>query len=158
MKYFFCKTVSLLLGVVAMSGTAETLGQCLEKISPSTNQKVHYHKVPLVGKKEYLTFSKTGDELIFSYHNDEFPLVYHVLMFTEIRFFSNNGTFSLYTTTADRSNWQKAFVLSSPLTQKDLEKMKDIVKIQVLLTDETRVFSLDKKKNEVLVKAIACMH
>lgn len=157
MNYPLCKKVFFLLGMAAVSGLAETLGQCLEKISPSTHEKVHYHKVPLVGKKEYLTFSKTGDERIFSYHNDEFPLVYHVLMFTEIRFFSNRGAFSLYTTTADRSNWQRDFVLSSPLTPKDLEKMKDIIKIQVLLTDETRVFKLDKKKNEVLNKAIACM-
>jgi hypothetical protein len=153
--------VTFLLGVggLLMIGTNNGFGQCKETISPSNHKKVHYHMVPLSGPKEYLTFSKTGEERIFSYHNDEFGQVYHVQMFTEIRFLSSTGNFSLYSTisSTDRSNWQREFVLSSPLEPNVLEKMKGTVKIELLLPEEKRVFSIDSKKNQLLHKAIACM-
>lgn len=154
--------VTFLLGVIGLLTVdgSECFGQCKETISPSNNQKVHYHSVPLAGAKEYITLSRTGEERIFSYHNDEFNQVYHVLMFTEIRFSSAKGNFSLYSTisSTDRSNWQREFVISSPLEQKDLEKMKGTLKIEVLLPDDRRIFTIDSRKNQLLQKAIACMH
>lgn len=161
MKYSLCKKFHFLLGSVYLlfTGQPSLFAQCKEKISPSNRQKVHYHTVQLAGTKEYLTFSKTGQERIFSYNNDEFSQVYHVLTFTEIRFSSPGGHFSLFTTinSSDRSNWQREFVLSSPLEMKDLEKMKGTVKIEVMLPDERRVFTIDAKKNVLLNKALACM-
>ncbi|WP_353720329.1 hypothetical protein [Dyadobacter sp. 676] len=120
---------------------------------------MHYHSVRLSGPKEYLTLLKTGEERIFSYHNDEFNQVYHVLMFTEIRFSSVKGNFSLYATisSTDRSNWQREFVISSPVEPKDLEKMKGTVQIEVFLPDDKRIFRIDSRKNQLLQKAIACM-
>lgn len=151
---------TFLLGVAGLLIVAQNncFSQCLEKISPANHQKVHYHKIPLSGKKEYLILSRTGEERILSYHNEQISLVYHVLMFTEIKFSSSKGNFSLYSTTSDRSNWQPVFILSSPLTPSDLAKMKGTVKIEILLPEDTKVFTFDTQKNELLNKAIACMN
>ncbi|WP_090157458.1 hypothetical protein [Dyadobacter soli] len=153
---------TFLLGVFGLlvADRNACFAQCKETVSPSNNKKVHYHIVPLSGAKEYLTLTKTGEERVLNYHNDEFGQVYHVQMFTEIKFSSVKGNFSLYTTisSTDRSNWQSEFVLSTPVEPKELEKMKGTAQIEILLPDDKRVFKIDPKKNQLLHKAIACMH
>ncbi|MCE6987923.1 hypothetical protein [Dyadobacter sp. CY323] len=134
-----------------------SLAQCQEKLSESTKQKVHYHDIILSGKEEYLTFSGSGGEKIFSYHNEKIDLVYHVQMFTEVRFSSAKGQFSLYTTTSDRTRWQRCFTLSAPLTARELEKMKDAYKIEIILPEDHKVFSLDTRKGKELNDALACL-
>lgn len=153
---------TFLLGVLGLLTADKTrsFGQCKETISPSNHKKVHYHIVPLSGRKEYLTLTKTGEERILNYHNDEFGQVYHVHMFTEIKISSAKGNFSLYTTisSTDRSNWQSEFILSTPIEPKELEKMKGTMQIEVILPDEKRTYKVDSKKNHLLNKAIACMY
>jgi hypothetical protein len=157
-----CTKFAFLLGVISllMAGHNRCFAQCKETVSPSNHKKVHYHIVPLSGPKEYLTLVKTGEERILNYHNDEFGQVYHVQMFTEIRFASVKGNFSLYTTisSTDRSNWQSEFVLSTPIEPKELEKMKGTGQIEILLPDDKRIFKIDPQKNALLHKAIACMY
>lgn len=151
---------AFLLGVVGllMAGKDRCFAQCQETISPANHKKVHYHTIQLADKKEYLTLTRTGDERILSYHNERIGLVYYTQMFIEIRFWTPQGAFSLYTAANDRSNWQPIFVLASPVTPKELEKMKTATKIEVLLPEDTKVFNLDTRKNVLLNKAIACMH
>ncbi|MCF0069275.1 hypothetical protein LZD49_02250 [Dyadobacter sp. CY261] len=151
---------TFLLGVVGLlvAGKGECMAQCKETISPSNHKKVHYHKIQLADKKEYLTLSRTGEEMVLSYHNERIGLVFYSEMFTEIRFWTPQGKFSLYSTANDRSNWQRIFILASPVTRKELDKMKTTTKIEVLLTEDTKVFSVDAQKNALLNKAIACMH
>ena len=157
-----CMKFTFLLGVssLLMVGINDCLAQCKETVDPSNHKKVHYHIVPLSGRKEYLTLSRTGEERILNYHNEDFGQVYHVQMFTEIRFSSVKGNFSLYTTisSTDRSNWQSEFVLSTPIEAKELEKMKGTAQIEILLPDDKRTFKIDARKNQVLFKAIACMY
>lgn len=150
---------TFVLGVVGllMAGRTECRAQCKEMISPSNHKKVHYHKIPLADKMEYLTLSRTGDEIILSYHNERIGLVFYSQMFTEIRFWTPQGKFSLYSTANDRSNWQPIFILASPVTNKELAKMKTTTKIEVLLTEDTKVFNVDARKNAMLNQAIACM-
>lgn len=154
--------LTFLLGMVGlvMLGKTDCAAQCKETISPANHKKIHYHIVPLSGSKEYLTLSRTGEERILSYHNDEFEQVYHVQMFTEIKFSSVKGNFSIFSTinSTDRSNWERNFVLSSPIEPKELEKMKGTVQIVIYLPDDTRVFKIDTQKNQLLGKAIGCMH
>lgn len=161
MNYALCMKFTFLLGVVGllMADENKSFAQCKETVSPSNHKKVHYHIVQLSGPKEYLTLARTGEERILNYHNDEFGQVYHVQMFTEIKFSSVKGNFSLYTTinSTDRSNWQSEFVLSTPIEPKELEKMKGTVQIEILLPDDKRTFKVDAKKNQLLHKAIACM-
>jgi hypothetical protein len=159
LNYSLCMNCAFLLGVAGLLIVAQNdcFSQCKEKISPANHQTVHYHTIPLSGKKEYLTLSRTGEERVLSYHNEQISLVYHVLMFTEMKFSSSKGNFSLYSTTSDRSNWQPVFILSSPLTPKDLEKMKGTLKIEILLPEDTKVFTFTPAKNELLNEAIACM-
>lgn len=157
-----CMKFAFLLGIVGFLTTSknQSFAQCMETISPSNNKKVHYHIVPLSGRKEYFTLVRTGEERILNYHNEEFGQVYHVQMFTEIRFSSMKGNFSLFTTisSTDRSNWQSEFVLSTPIEPKELEKMKGTGQIEILLPDDKRTFKIDSKKNQLLHKAIACMY
>jgi hypothetical protein len=133
------------------------LAQCKEKLSESTKQTVHYHDVLLSGKEEYLTLSSTGEEKIFSYHNEKIDLVYHVQMFTEVRFTSAEGHFSLYTTTSDRTRWQRCFTLSAPLTARELNKMKNAYKVEIILPEDHKTFSLNPKQGKQLNEALACL-
>lgn len=94
---------------------------------------------------------------MFSYHNEDIDLVFHVQMFTEIRFFSSKGDFSLFTTTSDRTRWNRCFTLSAPLTSRELEKMKGIFKIEIILPEDHKVFSFDTNKINMLEKAVACL-
>lgn len=151
---------TFLLGVVGLlvTGRNSCFAQCKETINPSNHKKVHYHTIQLAGKKEYLTLTRTGDERILSYHNERIGLVYYTQMFIEIRFWTPQGKFSLYSAANDRSNWHPIFTLASPITPKELEKMKTATKMEVLLPEDTKVFNLDARKNAVLNKAIACMH
>ncbi|WP_019943786.1 hypothetical protein [Dyadobacter beijingensis] len=151
---------TFLLGVMGLLAVSENtcMAQCKETVSPSNHKKVHYHKIQLADKMEYLTLSRTGDEIVLSYHNERIGLVFYSQMFTEIRFWTPQGQFSLYSTANDRSNWQPIFILASPVTRKELEKMKATTKIEVLLTEDTKVFNVDAQKNVMLNKAIACMH
>ena len=162
LNYALCMKPAFLLSVVGllMADVSKSFAQCKETTSPSNHKIVHYHIVQLSGPKEYLTLAKTGEERILNYHNDEFGQVYHVQMFTEIKFSSVKGNFSLYTTisSTDRSNWQSEFVLSTPIEPKELEKMKGTVQIEILLPDDKRTFKVDAKKNQLLLKAIACMY
>lgn len=159
LNYASCMKFTFLLGVVGLL-TAENykcLAQCKETISPSNHKKVHYHTIQLADKKEYLTLTRTGEERILSYHNERIGLVYYTQMFIEIRFWTPQGQFSLYSSANDRSNWQPIFVLAAPITPKELERMKAATKIEVLLPEDTKVFKLDNQKNALLNKAIACM-
>jgi hypothetical protein len=135
-----------------------SFGDCKEKRSESTRQMIRYQTIPLSGKHEYLTLSSSGDEKLFTYHNEKIDLVYHVQMFTEIKFTSAKGNFSLYTTTSDRTRWNTCFTLSSPLSAKELEKMKGVSQIQIILPEEKKVFSLNAKKAELLYDALACLY
>ncbi|MCE7060179.1 hypothetical protein [Dyadobacter sp. CY343] len=132
-------------------------GQCKEKISESNDQKVHYHEIPLKGKSEYLTLSRTGEERLFSYHNTDLDLVFHARMFTEIRFISNTGNFSLFTTSSDRSRWFTAFTLTSPLTPKEILKMRGTEKIEIILPEEKRIFIVSASSNNLIRKALGCL-
>ena len=118
---------------------------------------MHYHDILLDENHEYLTFSRTGEESIFSYHNEEIDLVYHVQMFTEIKFTSPKGNFSLYLTTTDRTRWQKCFTLSSPLTDKELSKIEAATKIEIILPEEKKIFTFDSAKNKEISRALACL-
>ena len=160
LNYAPCMKFTFLLGVVGllMADMNICFAQCKETISPSNNKKVHYHKIQLADKKEYLTLTRTGEERILSYHNERIGLVYYTQMFIEVRFSTPQGKFSLYTAANDRSNWHPIFVLASPITPKELERMKAATKIEVLLPEDTKVFNLDAPKNALLNKAIACMY
>lgn len=160
MKYHLCTKAILLLGVAGLLLTCQqtSFGQCKEKRSESTQQKIRYQTIPLGGKHEYLMLSSSGDEKLFSYHNEKIDLVYHVQMFTEIRFTSSRGNFSLYTTTSDRTRWNTCFTLSAPLTPKELEKMKGASQIEIILPEEKKVFSLTTKKIEMLHEALTCLY
>ena len=151
---------TFLLGMVGLvvAGKNTCFAQCKETVSPSNHKKVHYHTIQLADKKEYLTLTRTGDERILSYHNERIGLVYYTQMFIEIRFSTPQGKFSLFSAANERSNWQPIFVLASPITPKELEKMKAATKIEVLLPEDKKVFNLDDQKNAVLNKAIACMY
>lgn len=160
MNYALCMKCTFMLGVVGLlaGGGSSCFAQCKEMISPSNHKKVHYHTIQLADKKEYLTLSRTGDERILSYHNERIGLVYYTQMFIEIRFWTPQGRFSLYSAANDRSNWQPIFVLAAPVTPKELEKMKTVTKIEVMLPEDTKVFNVDAQKNALVNKAIACMH
>lgn len=160
LNYALCMKFTFLLAVVGLltGQKSNCFAQCQETISPSNNKKVHYHTIQLADKKEYLTLTRTGDERILSYHNERIGLVYYTQMFIEVRFWTPQGKLSLYSAANDRSNWQPIFVLAAPVTPKELEKMKTATKIEVLLPEDTKVFNLDIRKNELLNKAIACMH
>jgi len=151
---------TFLLGVAGLLTIEKNncFAQCKETISPSNHKKVHYHTIQLADKKEYLTLTRTGEERILSYHNERIGLVYYTQMFIEIRFWTPQGRFSLYSAANDRSNWQPIFVLASPITPRELEKMKTATKIEVLLPEDKKVFNLDVGKNALLNKAIACMY
>jgi hypothetical protein len=158
LNYASCMKFTFLLGVAGLLVTNRNcFAQCKETISPSNHKKVHYHTIQLADEKEYLTLTRTGEERILSYHNERIGLVYYTQMFIEIRFSTPRERFSLYSSANDRSNWQPIFVLASPITPKELEKMKASTKIEVLLPEDTKVFTLDARKNALLNKAIACM-
>lgn len=148
-----------LFGVIVMlfAGRLVSQGQCLEKVSRATNKKEYYQIVRLVGKKEFLSVSRTGEEKIFTYHNEDIDLIFHVQMFTEIRFTTKKGVFSLFTTTSDRNFWNKSFLLSSPVTPEELEKMKETTKIEVILPEERKIYTFGDKANALLNKALACV-
>ncbi|MCE7068425.1 hypothetical protein [Dyadobacter sp. CY326] len=131
--------------------------QCLEKVSRSTNKKEYYQIVQLVGKKEFLSLSRTGEEKIFTYHNENVELIFHVQMFTEIRFTTKKSVFSLFTTMSDRNFWNRSFMLSSPVTPQELENMKETVKIEVILPEERKIYTFGNKANVLLNKALACV-
>ncbi|MEO6285315.1 MAG: hypothetical protein ABIN80_11080 [Dyadobacter sp.] len=160
MKYHLCTKAILLLGVAGLSLTCHqtSFGQCKEKRSESTQQKIRYQTIPLNGKHEYLVLSNSGEEKLFTYHNEKIDLVYHVQMFTEIKFTSSKGNFSLYTTNSDRAPWRTCFTLSSPLIPQEIEKMKGVSKIQIILPEEKKVFSLNTKQTEMLQQAVACLY
>ncbi len=148
-----------MLGLVGLLLSCQNtcFAQCKEKKSESTQQKIRYQTIPLNGTHEYLTLSSIGEEKLFSYHNELIDLVFHVQMFTEIKFTSSKGNFSLFTTTSDRTRWNRCFTLTAPLTSKELEKMKGASKIQVILPEEKKEFTLSTKKNEQLNKALGCL-
>lgn len=131
--------------------------QCKEKISKSTKQKIYYQDVILSGAHEFVTLSKTGEEKIFTYNNELIEIIFHVQMFTEIRFTSTKGNFSLFTTASNRTFWNRKFTLSSPVTPEEIEKMKGTVKIEIILPEETKVHSLGSQKNKLLNKALNCI-
>jgi hypothetical protein len=137
---------------------ADVFSQCKEKNSKSNNQKISYQDVPLSGVEEFLTLSKTGEEQIFSYQNDLIELVYHVQMFTEIKFTSAKGNFSLFTATSDRTFWDQHFILSAPVTSRELEKMKGTSKIEIILPEDHKVYSFNTQKSQMLNKAIECVN
>lgn len=137
---------------------ADVFSQCKEKNSKSNNQKITYQDVPLSGIEEFLTLSKTGEEQIFSYQNDLIELVYHVQMFTEIKFTSDKGNFSLFTATSDRTFWDQHFILSAPVTSKELEKMKGTTKIEIILPEDHKIYSFNAQKSQMLNKAIECVN
>jgi hypothetical protein len=148
-----------LFGVICMFFTCPVVSQaqCLEKVSRATNKTEYYQIVSLVGKKEFLSVSRTGEEKIFTYHNEDIALIFHVQMFTEIRFTTKNGVFSLYTTTSDRNYWNKSFMLSSPVTPQEIEKMKGTTKIEIILPEERKIYTFGNKANTMLNKALACV-
>lgn len=160
LNYALCMKFTFLLGMVGLlvAGRNHCFAQCRETISPSNHKKVHYHTIQLADKKEYLTLTRTGEERILSYHNEKIGLVYYTQMFIEIRFWAPPGHFSLYAAANDRSNWHPIFVLASPITPKELERMKSATKIEILLPEDKKVFNLDAPKNALLNKAIACMY
>lgn len=135
----------------------DVLSQCKEKNSKSNNQTITYQNIPLSGTNEFLTLSKTGEEQIFSYQNDLIELVYHVQMFTEIKFTSAKGNFSLFTATSDRTFWDQHFILSAPITSRELEKMKGTTKIEIILPEDHKIYSLNAQKSQMLNKAIGCV-
>ncbi|KAA0994236.1 hypothetical protein FXO21_27095 [Dyadobacter sp. UC 10] len=135
----------------------KTSGQCKEKISESNDQKVHYHQIPLKGDREYLTLSRTGEERLFSYHNEDLDLVFHARMFTEIRFISTAGNFSLFTTSSDRSRWFTSFTLTSPLTLKEMQKMGGTQRIEIILPEEKRIFLVSASSNNLIRKGLLCL-
>ncbi len=137
---------------------ADVFSQCKEKNSKSNNQKISYQDVPLSGAEEFLTLSKTGEEQIFSYQNDLIELVYHVQMFTEIKFTSTKGNFSLFTATSDRTFWDQHFILSAPVTSRELEKMRGTTKIEIILPEDHKVYSFNAQKSQMLNKAIECVN
>ncbi|MCF0040761.1 hypothetical protein [Dyadobacter fanqingshengii] len=148
-----------LLGVIGLVSACQMVShaQCLEKVSRSTNKKEYYQIVQLVGKKEFLSLSRIGEEKIFTYHNEAVDLIFHVQMFTEIRFTTKDETFSLFTTTSDRNFWNKSFMLSSPVTPQELNKMKGTVKIEIILPEERKIYTFSPKSNVILNKALACV-
>ncbi|MCF0062787.1 hypothetical protein MUK70_08580 [Dyadobacter chenwenxiniae] len=148
-----------LLGVIGLVSACLSLcnAQCLEKVSRSTNKKEYYQIVQLVGKKEFLSFLRVGEEKIFTYHNEKVDLIFHVQMFTEIRFTTKEGTFSLFTTTSDRNFWNMSFMLSSPVTPEELNKMKSTTKIEIILPEERKIYTFGAKSNQILNKALACV-
>lgn len=131
--------------------------QCKEKISRSNKQKIYYQDVTLDGTKEFLTVSKTGEEKIFTYNNELIEIIFHVQMFTEIKFTSTKGNFSLFTTASNRTFWNQSFVLSAPVTPEEIEKMKGTVKIEILLPEETKIYQIGSQKNKLLNKALQCI-
>jgi hypothetical protein len=151
--------VTFLLGIFILLLSCQDIcfAQCKEKRSESTQQKVRYQTIQLNGKHEYLTLSSIGDEKLFSYSNELIDLVFHVQMFTEIKITSSKGDFSLFMTTSDRTRWNRCFTLTAPLTPKELEKMRGASKIQVILPEEKKVFTLSTEKNEQLNKALGCL-
>ena len=156
--YRYIKAIAL-LGVIGLVCACQVVGnaQCLEKVSRSTNKKEYYQIVQLVGKKEFLSLSRIGEEKIFTYHNEKVDLIFHVQMFTEIRFTTKKETFSLFTTTSDRNFWNKSFMLSSPVTPQELEKMKGTLKIEIILPEERKIYTFGTKSNQILNKALACV-
>jgi hypothetical protein len=138
--------------------TVPASGQCKEKISESNYQKVHYHQIKLSDKGEYLTLSRTGNERLFAYNNEVWDLTYHVRMFTEIKFISGSGNFSLYTAKSERTPWQTCMTLSTPLTKKEIQLMKGTSRIEVILPEEKRVFVFNESGNKLLLKALACLY
>ncbi|MCF2494488.1 MULTISPECIES: hypothetical protein [Dyadobacter] len=159
MKDYYHMKVIALLGVIGLVFASQSVcyAQCLTKVSRSTNKTEYYQVVQLVDKKEYLSLSRTGEEKIFTYHNEEVELIFHVQMFTEIRFTTKSGTFSLFTTTSDRNFWNKSFMLSSPVTPQELEKMKGTSKIEIILPEERKIYTFSPKSNQILNKALACV-
>ncbi|WP_051663952.1 hypothetical protein [Dyadobacter crusticola] len=133
-------------------------GQCKEKVSEANRKIVHYHDIRLSDKGEYLTFTRCDKERLFSYNNEELEMVYHVRMFTEIRVFSSRGNFSLYTTKSERAPWQPLMTLWTPITPTELQKMKGITRIEVIFSEEKRVFVFSAASIKLLQKALACMN
>jgi hypothetical protein len=149
-----------LFGTIGLMLTsyADVFSQCKEKNSKSNDQKITYQDVPLAGVGEFVTLSKTGEEQIFSYQNDLIELVYHVQMFTEIKFTSAKGNFSLFTATSDRTFWDQHFILSAPITSKELEKMKGTTKIEIILPEDHKTYSINPQKQQLLNRAIECVN
>ncbi|GGB84202.1 hypothetical protein [Dyadobacter sediminis] len=131
--------------------------QCKEKTSRSTKQKIYYQDVLLSGTHEFITLSKTGEEKIFTYNNKLIELIFHVQTFTEIKFTSTKGNFTLFTTASNRNFWNSSFTLSSPVTPDEIEKMKGAVKIEIMLPEETKIYSIGSQKNNLLNKALQCI-
>ncbi|KAA6436971.1 hypothetical protein FEM33_19810 [Dyadobacter flavalbus] len=131
--------------------------QCQEKISRATKQKIYFQDVILSGTHEFVTLSKTGEEKIFTYNNKLIELIFHVQTFTEIKFTSTKGNFTLFTTASNRNFWNSSFTLSSPVTPEEMEKMKGTVKIEIILPEETKIYSISSQKNKLLNKALQCI-
>jgi len=131
--------------------------QCKERTSRATKQKTYYQDVLLSGAHEFITLSKTGEEKIFTYNNKLIEMIFHVQTFTEIRFTSTKGNFTLFTTASNRNFWNSSFTLSSPVTPDEIEKMKGAVKIEIILPEETKIYSLGNQKNNLLIKALQCI-
>jgi len=131
--------------------------QCKEKISRSNNQKIYYQDLTLSGAHEFITLSKTGEEKIFTYNNELIEIIFHVQMFTEIKFTSTKGNFSLFTTASNRTFWNQSFILSAPVTPEEIEKMKGTVKIEIILPEETKIYQIGSQKNQLLNKALQCI-
>ncbi|TLV04059.1 hypothetical protein FEN17_04175 [Dyadobacter luticola] len=148
-------TLVLLCLVCRFDGAC--FAQCKEKISESNNETIHYQNIPLGGKNEYLTLSSQGDEKMFSYSNENIDLVFHVPMFTEVKFTTKKGKFSLYATTSNRTRWKTCFTLSAPLSPREIEKMRDVTKVEILLPEDHKVFSLDQQKSVKFGQALACL-
>ncbi|QRR00911.1 hypothetical protein [Dyadobacter sandarakinus] len=149
-------TLTLAMSLL-LAGTDRCSAQCMEKISKSNNRKMRYQTIPLIGNEEYLSLSRTGEEKIFTYHNEIVELIFHVPMFTEVRFKSPGGNFSLYTTTSDRTFFNRSFTLSCPVTTTELAKMKGATEIEIFFPEEKKVYQLNARSRNLLEKALACV-
>jgi hypothetical protein len=134
-----------------------SFAQCKEKQSESSNQTIHYQTIPLNGESEYLTLSSQGEEKLFSYSNEKIDLVFHVQMFTEVKITTTKGNFSLFATTSNRTRWKRCFILLAPLTAREIEQMKGVTKIEIMLPEDRKVFSLNTKKTDKFDQALACL-
>jgi hypothetical protein len=131
--------------------------QCKEKQHEITNKPVHYQDIPLKGTKVYVTLSGSGEERLFSYHNEEIDLIFHAQNFTEVRFTSKKGRFSIFTTSLNRTRWNPCFVLAAPLTERDIEKLRGTEKIEILLPEDHRIYELGDLKSDLFTKALSCL-
>jgi hypothetical protein len=150
-------TLTLILTFAFLFAKENALAQCKQRISEATNKIELYQKIPLTNENEYLLLTSSGDEKVFAYRNEVIDLVFHAQMFTEIRFTTEKGNFSLFATSADRTRWQTCLILEVPLTAQDVEKMKTTTKIEVFLPEDMRAFKLEGKKSDQFKKGLTCL-